>query len=36
MDHHNNGAGSKGFFVATENCLEGDVTVVIGKEISQK
>ena len=36
MDHHNNGAGSKGFFAATENCLDGDVTVVIGKEISQK
>ena len=36
MDHHNNDAGSKGFFAATENCLDGDVTVVIGKEISQK
>lgn len=33
MEQHNNGAGSQGFFAATEGMLDGDVTVVIGREI---
>ena len=33
MNRHNEGAGSKGFFAATEGLLDGDVTVVTGEEI---
>ena len=33
MDRHNNGAGSKGFFAAASNFLDGEVIVVIAKEI---
>lgn len=32
MDHHNSGAGSKGFFAATDGLIDG-VEVVIGREI---
>jgi quinol monooxygenase YgiN len=32
MEAHNTGAGSKGFFAATEGLLEG-VEVVVGREI---
>ncbi|RST88338.1 antibiotic biosynthesis monooxygenase [Aquibium carbonis] len=35
MDAHNAGAGSKGFFAATDGLLDG-VDVVIGREISSR
>ena len=35
MDHHNAGAGSKGFFAATDGLIEG-VEVVIGDEVFPK
>lgn len=33
MDHHNNGAGSKGFFADAGHLLDGPATVVTGPEI---
>jgi quinol monooxygenase YgiN len=33
MDRHNNGAGSKGFFAATNGMLDGAVTIVIAQEV---
>lgn len=33
MEHHNNGAGSQGFFTAASDLLDGDVTVVTAQEI---
>ena len=36
MDHHNNGAGSKGFFAEAGDLLDGPATVVTGPEVFAK
>jgi len=33
MERHNNGDGSQGFFAAVNNFLDGEVIVVIAKEV---
>ena len=33
MEWHNNGAGSQSFFAATNNLLDGEVIVVMAKEV---
>ena len=33
MERHNNGAGSRGFFAAAGDLLDGDVTVVTAREV---
>ena len=33
MERHNNGAGSQSFFAAVNNFLDGEVIVVIAKEV---
>ena len=33
MERHNKGAGSQGFFAAVNNFLDGEVIVVIAKEV---